>query len=154
MNNKLMLLCALAAVAVVTAVSLPIALIPDHPKNVNYPQVTFSWSAREANVTQGSTVYVNCTVFNTDYNSSVNEGFTTYAYAFNGSEPPWDIKGQPRVYNVTFTPRVLDGLGPRETGTTTLCINFAGDAPVGNYSFWLQGFGNSLQVTVIPKMSG
>ena len=149
MNNKLLLLSALAAVAVVTVVILPIALIPYQPKSVSF--VTFSWSAREANVTQGGTLYVNCTVFNTDYNSSVNEGFTTYAYAFNGSEPPWDINSQPRVYNITFTPSALNGLGPRETGITTLRINFAGDAPVGNYSFSLQGFGNSLQVTVLPK---
>jgi hypothetical protein len=118
----------------------------------HHADVVFSWSTLQANTTQGGTVAVNCTVFNTDNSSSINEGFSTYAEAFNGVEPPWDFSSQSRIFNITFNPHVLYSLGPQENRTSTLYISFAGDAPVGNYTFPLQGFNNTLLFTVKPKI--
>jgi hypothetical protein len=131
-----------------SAIFIAVELNQPEPHQV---EVTFRWSTLQANTTQGGTVAVNCTVFNTDNSSSINEGFSTYADAFNGAEPPWDISSQSKVCNVTFIPWVLDSLGPQENRTSTLYISFAGDAHVGNYTFPLQGFNNTLQVTVMPK---
>jgi hypothetical protein len=131
-----------------SAIFITVELNQPEPHNVD---VTFSWSTLQANTTQGGTVAVNCTVFNTNNSSSINEGFSTYADAFNGAEPPWDIRSQSRILNITFNPHVLYSLEPQENRTSTLYISFAGDAPVGNYTFPLQGFNNTLLVTVKPK---
>jgi hypothetical protein len=122
----------------------------DHTKE-HHVDLDFSWSTLQVNVTQGGIATVICTIFNTDYNYSINAGLTTYASAFNYGDLPWNSSSQPRVFNVTFNPWVLESLSPRETRTSILYIDFADDAPVGNYTFPLQGFNNALTVTVLPK---
>lgn len=117
----------------------------------HHVDLTFTYSTLEANVIQGDKVSLNCTVFNNDYNYSINAGLTTSLMSFNNSDPLWTDSDQSRIFNITFDPWVLEDFQPRETRISTLTIKFAEDAPIGSYYFALQGFNNSLNVTVKPR---
>ncbi len=137
----------LACIALVTsAVFIAFTEEPRH-----HVDLTFNWSTLQANVTQGNTATLNSTVFNTDYNYSINARFSAWLTGFNNFDPPWNDSYQQKIINATFNPLIMDRLQPRETRTTTLTIKVADDAPIGTYQFALQGFNNTLNLTVNPK---
>jgi hypothetical protein len=125
------------------------ATAPERP----HVDLTFTYSATEVKIMQGESVKVNCTVFNTDYNYSINAGLATLFPTFNNSYTYGSESERAKVYNATYNPWVLEGLQPRESRTATLTIDFASDVPVGSYVFPLQGYADAkLNVTVKPRV--
>jgi hypothetical protein len=138
----------LMAIFAVLYSNFPIYITP-----TEHPDLIFSYSNHEVNVTQGGAVSINCTVFNTSYNQSTPKEAFGIQLADINNVSYWENSSSWReIFNQTFTPRTLV-LGPREEKTTTLTITLAADAPIGKYDFALQGIQQNLILTVTTKSS-
>ena len=141
-------------VAILVTIVLAVTFVTVHPHGIQQellPTVTFYWSAMEANVTQGGSVNINCTTFNTSANQSINEGFGIQLVSINNVNYWENATLWSKIFNQTFTPHTLL-VEPLENGTTTLTITIAPDAPLGTYNFALQGSQKNFVLNVEPKL--
>ncbi|MCW4009819.1 MAG: hypothetical protein NWF05_04270 [Candidatus Bathyarchaeota archaeon] len=144
----LALIALLASYAVTVSLLLG-AFSPDLVSQTKPPLVTFNWETLQTNAAQGGSVNINCTVFNTSYNQSAKTGFRVLLAAINNETYWYNCSLWKDIFTRSFTPEMLL-LGPREQQTVTLTLTLASDAPVGTYSFALQGFRNNLKLNVTP----
>ena len=143
------LIAILASYAII--LSLFLGALPTNVASMPPSPVTFSWETLKTNTTPGESISINCTVFNTSYNESAKTGFHVLLAAINNESYWLNCSLWKEIFTPTFSTNKLV-LEPRENQTVTMTLTLASDAPIGMYSFALQGFRNHLKLDVTPQL--